>query len=240
MTARSVLVLWDIDRTLLYVGDIDRQVYREAFAEIVGRPAERLPARGTGVTMPLAVRGLLLDNGVPESDVPALLPRIIRLLPELLSRHIPDIRRDGQLMPGALTALRAVRKSPELLPTVVTGNLQPNAKVKLRAFDLHRYVETGIGGYASDDSHRPALVAVAQKRARARHGNPYDRQNTVIIGDSLEDIRTGVEGGARVIAVASGTTPAERLGAEGADAVLPDLTDTDLLLATIAKLTRQG
>ncbi len=23
----SVLVLWDIDRTLLYVGDIDRQVY---------------------------------------------------------------------------------------------------------------------------------------------------------------------------------------------------------------------
>ncbi|GAA1911093.1 hypothetical protein GCM10009716_21260 [Streptomyces sodiiphilus] len=81
---------------------------------------------------------------------------------------------------------------------------------------------------------------MAQKRARARHGNPYDRQNTVIIGDSLEDIRTGVEGGARVIAVASGTTPAERLGAEGADAVLPDLTDTDLLLATIAKLTRQG
>ncbi|MFP8884630.1 HAD family hydrolase [Streptomyces mangrovi] len=240
MTTRSVLVLWDIDRTLLYVGNIDRQVYREAFAEVVGRPAERLPARGTGVTMPLAVRGLLLDNGVPEDDVPALLPRIIRLLPELLSRHLPDIRRDGQLMPGAVTALRTVRKSPELLPTVVTGNLQPNAEVKLRAFDLHRYVETGIGGYASDDSHRPALVAVAQERARVRHENPYGRQNTVIIGDSLEDIRTGVEGGARVIAVASGTTPAERLGAEGADAVLPDLTDVDLLLKTITELAHQG
>ena len=68
--AERSLVLWDIDRTLLYVGEIDRQVYREAFAEIVGRPAERLPARGTGVTMPLAIRSLLLHNGVPASDVP--------------------------------------------------------------------------------------------------------------------------------------------------------------------------
>lgn len=57
--AERSLVLWDIDRTLLYVGEIDRQVYRETFAEIVGRPAERLPARGTGVTMPLAIRSLL-------------------------------------------------------------------------------------------------------------------------------------------------------------------------------------
>lgn len=39
---QQVLVLWDIDRTLLYVGDIDRQVYRETFAEVVGRPADRL------------------------------------------------------------------------------------------------------------------------------------------------------------------------------------------------------
>ncbi|MFD3774874.1 hypothetical protein [Streptomyces sp. NPDC058612] len=52
--ASGALVLWDIDRTLLYVGDIDRQVYRKTFAEVVSRPADRLPARGTGVTMPLA------------------------------------------------------------------------------------------------------------------------------------------------------------------------------------------
>lgn len=232
---RSVLVLWDIDRTLLYVGDVDRQVYREAFAEVVGRPAERLPARGTGVTMPLAVRGLLLDNGVPEGKVPALLPRVLRLLPDLLARHIPDIRRDGRLLPGAVAALRAVHESSDLLPAVVTGNLRPNAEIKLRAFGLHRYVETGIGGYASDDPHRPALVAVAQQRARAAYGTPYGRRSTVIIGDSLEDVRTGAEGGARVIAVASGTTSADQLRSAGADTVLPDLTDTALLLKSIAE-----
>ena len=85
--AQQILVLWDIDRTLLYVGDVDRQVYRETFAEIVGRPAERLPARGTGVTMPLAIRSLLLDNGVPEADVPHLQPRMVELLPQRLAAH---------------------------------------------------------------------------------------------------------------------------------------------------------
>ena len=85
--AERTLVLWDIARTLLYVGEIDRQVYRETFAEIVGRPAERLPARGTGITMPLAIRSLLLANGVPASDVSQLLPRMVELLTQRLAAH---------------------------------------------------------------------------------------------------------------------------------------------------------
>ncbi|MFM9572176.1 HAD family hydrolase [Streptomyces turgidiscabies] len=108
--AERSLVLWDIDRTLLYVGEIDRQVYREAFAEIVGRPAERLPARGTGVTMPLAIRSLLLDNGVSASDVPQLLPRMVELLPQRLAAHEENLREQGVLMPGAVSALKAVHE----------------------------------------------------------------------------------------------------------------------------------
>jgi phosphoglycolate phosphatase-like HAD superfamily hydrolase len=173
--AERSLVLWDIDRTLLYVGEIDRQVYREAFAEIVGRPAERLPARGTGVTMPLAIRSLLLHNGVPTSDVPQLLPRIVELLPQRLAGHEEDLREQGVLMPGALSALKAVHEQPHCVTTVVTGNLRPNALLKLEAFGLDAFLDTEIGGYSSDDEHRPALVAVAQKRAQAKLGATFTR-----------------------------------------------------------------
>lgn len=100
--AGQSLMLWDIDRTLLYVGDVDRQVYRETFAEIVGRPAERLPARGTGATMPLAIRSLLLHNGVSASEVPRLLPRMVELLPQRLAANEEDLRERGVLMPGAM------------------------------------------------------------------------------------------------------------------------------------------
>ncbi|WP_254708930.1 HAD family hydrolase [Streptomyces lunaelactis] len=232
-----VLVLWDIDRTLLYVGDIDRQVYRETFAEVVGRPAERLPPRGTGVTMPLAIRGLLLDNGVPEPDIPELLPLMVKLLPKRLAGHSEALRREGVLMPGAAAALSAVHDHPGLVPTVVTGNLRANALLKLDAFGLSRFVDTEIGGYASDNDHRPSLVAIAQKRAQAKHGISFTRANTVIIGDSLEDVRTGREGGAPVLGVPSGKTSTQDLKEAGADVVLDSLEDVPRLMDAIASVT---
>ncbi|WTA32129.1 haloacid dehalogenase-like hydrolase [Streptomyces chartreusis] len=232
-----MLILWDIDRTLLYVGDIDRQVYRETFAEVVGRPAERLPARGTGVTMPLAIGSLLLDNGVPESVVPDLLPRMVELLPKRLVAHTKDLRGQGVVMPGAVAALEAVQGHEQWVPTVVTGNLKPNALLKLAVFNLDGYLDTDIGGFASDNDHRPALVGIAQKRAQAKHGTLFTRANTVIIGDSLEDVRTGLEGGASVIGVASGKTTRDELGAAGADIILDSLEDIAKLRESIEKVT---
>ncbi|MGX8910293.1 HAD family hydrolase [Streptomyces netropsis] len=228
-----ILVLWDIDRTLLYVGDVDRLVYREVFEEIIGRPPDTLPARGTGVTMPLAVRELLLANDVPAAETEHLTHQIVERLPTQLHLHHKTLRKSGHLMPGAVSALEAVRQSPQLIPTVVTGNLQASAQIKLEAFGLADHVDMAIGGYASDDSHRPALVHIAQKRAESAYGQLFTRDNTVIIGDSLQDVRTGREGGARVIGVASGTTTAQRLEHEGADHVIPDLTDANLLLELI-------
>ncbi|WP_406303707.1 haloacid dehalogenase-like hydrolase [Streptomyces sp. NBC_00885] len=235
--AERSLVLWDIDRTLLYVGEIDRQVYRETFAEIVGYPVEHLPAPGTGVTMPLAIRAMLMDNGVPEGRVPELLPLMIELLPKRLAAHTADLRQQGKLMPGAVAALRAVRDRADLVPTVVTGNLKANAVLKLGAFDLESFVDTEIGGYASDDYHRPSLVGIAQKRAQAKYGVSFGHSNSVIIGDSLEDVRTGRDGGdVPVIGIASGTTSAAELERAGADVVLRTLEDVEGLETAITEL----
>ncbi|MDT0319411.1 HAD family hydrolase [Streptomyces millisiae] len=236
--ADAVLVLWDIDRTLLYVGDTDRQVYRETFHQVIGHSPEKLPQRGTGVTMPLAIRTLLLDNGVHERDIPQLLPRMVELLPERLATHVEEMKRSGRLLPGAVEALHAVHEAPTLIPTVVTGNLKPNAEIKLRTFHLAPYLDLDIGGFASDDQHRPALVGVAQKRAQEKHGLTFTQSNTVIVGDSLEDVRTGLEGGALVIGVASGTTSGPELRHAGANLILPDLRNPEVLLAAIATLAQ--
>ncbi|MGW1975338.1 HAD family hydrolase [Streptomyces sp. NPDC001889] len=232
-----ILVLWDIDRTLLYVGDIDRLVYRTVFERVVGHAPERLPAKGTGVTMPVAVKELLTVNGVPGDRVQAFARRIIGLMPGELERHRERMPADGLLLPGAAESLTAVRRSPHLLPSVVTGNLQASAEIKLSAFGLIDLVDPAVGGYASDDPHRPALVGVAQQRAGAAYGHSFDRSNTVIVGDSLEDVRTGREGGARVVGVASGTTSAAALAHAGADDVIADLTDPPQLLRLIRRET---
>ncbi|MEV7192333.1 HAD hydrolase-like protein [Streptomyces sp. NPDC093510] len=231
-----ILVLWDIDRTLLYVGDIDRLVYREVFREVIGRDAERLPARGTGVTMPMAVRELLAANDVPDAEADQLARQIVDRLPGCLKRHGEGMRRSGQLMPGAVAALAAVHQAEALVPTVLTGNLKASAEIKLSAFSLLQYVDKAVGGFASDNSHRPALVAVAQRRSTRAYGHRFGPGNTVIIGDSLQDVRTGREGGAKVIGVASGTTSAQQLAEAGADHVMPDLADVERLLETLHDL----
>ncbi|GJF21030.1 MULTISPECIES: HAD family hydrolase [unclassified Streptomyces] len=230
---RTILVLWDIDRTLVYTGDIDRRVYKETFTSVVGRSPIALPARGTGVTMPLAVRELLRANQVPEQDVETFAARIVDELPERLAGHRELLFNDGVIMPGAMDALAAVQQAEHLISTVVTGNLRGSAETKLSALGLIDHLDTTIGGYASDDPHRPALVRIAQERATAKHGYSFNRDNTVIVGDSLEDVRTGLEGGARVIAVASGTTTEQQLRAAGAQHVLADLTSTTSLLRLI-------
>lgn len=233
-----ILVLWDIDRTLLYVGETDRLVYREVFQQVLGRPPAILPARGTGVTMPLAVRELLAANDVPNEDIERLAGAIVERLPGQLASHREDLLTQGQLMPGALAALVAVRQSELFIPSIVTGNLRRSAEIKLATFGLSSYVDSGVGGYASDNSHRPALVRIAQERVEKVYGEPFDRSNTVIVGDSLQDVLTGREGGARVIGVASGKTSAAELENYGADRVIANLTDVAGLLQLISDVVR--
>ncbi|MFD6182013.1 HAD family hydrolase [Streptomyces goshikiensis] len=231
-----ILVLWDIDRTLLYVGETDRAVYREVFRQVVGRDATRLPERGTGVTMPLAVRELLSANDVPATEIQQLTQEIVDRLPGQLELHREELCLTGQLMPGATEALAAVHQSGDLVPTIVTGNLRASAEIKLSAFSLLNYVDVSVGAFASDDPHRPALVGIAQQRSTTAYGRTFGRENTIIIGDSLQDVRTGREGGAKVIGVASGTTSAHDLAQAGAEYVLPDLTDVTELLKVIYEL----
>ncbi|MFE6364083.1 HAD family hydrolase [Streptomyces sp. NPDC057806] len=59
-----------------------------------------------------------------------------------------------------------------------------------------------------------------------------------MIGDSLEDVRTGVDGGASVIGIASGKTTARELASAGADAVLDSLVDVPQLLKEITTVMR--
>ncbi|MFL5311278.1 MAG: haloacid dehalogenase-like hydrolase, partial [Myxococcales bacterium] len=167
----------------------------------------------------------------------SLLPAMLALIPRRFAEHRQEIRTKGVVLPGARDSLKAVRELPETVSSVVTGNLRPNAELKLAAFGLSRYLDLDVGGYASDDPDRPALVRLAQRRAGARHAVEFTRARTVIVGDSLEDVTTGQRGGAQVIGVCSGTADAEVLLEAGADLVLPDLRAPEALVEAIHRLT---
>jgi phosphoglycolate phosphatase-like HAD superfamily hydrolase len=97
---------------------------------------------------------------------------------------------------------------------------------ELRIFGLDTVVDLEIGAYADDGAERAALVPISQQRAAQRYGHRFTRQNTLTIGDNIHDVAAAHNGGAAILAVASGNDSAERLRAAGADRVLADLTNT--------------
>jgi phosphoglycolate phosphatase len=227
---RSLLVLWDIDQTLIEVGGATREAYAAAFAKAVGRPLDQ-PWQFNGRTELAAVAHVLDAHGVPST--PELTDAFIGLIVQELQERADRIRHEGRLLPGAVAALRAVAEHSDVYQSVLTGNLYPLAVLKLSIFELAGFMDVRIGAFGGDDVDRLALPAHAWRRATEHLGHTFTGRDTVIIGDTMLDVATGKGAGARVVAVATGPAAADELAAAGADVVLDDLRDTAAVLAAI-------
>jgi phosphoglycolate phosphatase-like HAD superfamily hydrolase len=225
-----LLLLWDIDHTLVENNGVNKETYALAFEMLTGQPALR-PARTEGRTEPEIMRCMLASHGIEL--MPGLTARILEVLEAATLANAPRLREHGHELPGARAALTALQTAPGTAQSVLTGNIRPNAVTKLAAFGLAGFIDFEAGGYGGDADDRPGLVPVAQKRASARYGTAFTAANTVLVGDTPRDVQAGRLGGARVVAVATGTDTMDALQAAGADVVLPALADTRAVVAAV-------
>lgn len=223
------LVLWDVDGTLVDNGGVGPHAFPLAFERTVGRPPAELAVMSGRTDHEIALETLEL-NGIEEPE--RLWPEFARALAEALAELEPAMRERGRALPGAHAAIAALAEADGVVQSLLTGNLKPNAAVKLGAFGLLLpELDMEIAAYGSDDRHRPTLVSIARERAAAHHGQAPEQ--TVLIGDTPLDVAAGRAGGARVVGVATGRYGAEALAEAGADAVLGDLLDTEAVLAAV-------
>ncbi|MEA2308051.1 MAG: hypothetical protein QOI65_337 [Thermoleophilaceae bacterium] len=218
------LVLWDVDGTLIDSARLGLEAFFEAFEKVTGSPpSEMVPFAGR-TDLEIAY-DMLANAGVPAGE--ELLDRFEEALVEAMAARHDELRRRGRALPGVHEALERLDGEDGVVQSLLTGNVERNALVKLSAFGLARYVDFGAGAYGSDHRVRGELVAIARRRAEERHGFELDPRDVVLVGDTPLDIAAAREGGARAVGVATGPYDTEALAAAGADAVLPDLSDTD-------------
>jgi phosphoglycolate phosphatase len=229
------------------VARVTRAAYADAFPAVVGRPLIKLPQMAARSESEIFFDALALN--APDvsagGEAERLLEPFSAELATVLHAHRDDLIRQGQALPGAAEALAAVAKlddqadkpSDRTVQTVLTGSSLPNAKLKLCAFGLDPYLDFDIGGYGDEAYPRGTLIRVTRERASKKHGVTFGEDVTVYIADSPRDVAAARVGGARSLAVASGRASAAELRDAGADAVLPDLTDTAGLTALIGRLT---
>ena len=168
-----------------------------------------------GLTDGAIVRELLVGAGVDGAEADARWPQVQAAATEAFAELCPpDL--SATVAPGVeelLAALAARREDFRL--SLVTGNLEPVARLKLARAGLGDRFEPGQGGFGSDHSSRAELPAIARRRAGG-----WPRERTVVIGDTPRDIACARADGVRVVAVATGPFAVEQLA--DADAVVDD------------------
>ena len=230
---RSVdaLVLWDIDGTLVHAGGMGAEVFDRAFEHALGvRPPERVLM--SGKTDPQIVGEYLAMLGVP--DAAAHLPAVLAALETELAAAEDAIRSMGRVLPGAVEAIEGLATEVGVLQSVLTGNIAPNARLKLAAFGLDSLLDLEVGAYGSDHADRRKLVPIALERVSRVRSRSFDRSRVWIVGDSANDLACARSGGVRCLLVATGRSGRDELAALAPDAVLDDLSDTGSLLEIIA------
>lgn len=219
----ALLVLWNIDATLVDVAQITREVCAAAFERVTGRPLVRLASMAGRTESEIFFETLAL-NDVPCGD--DMLAEYTTQVGAEFEARAGVINQRGRPMPGAAQALAELARRGDVVQSVLTGADRRASLVKLHAFRLDMFVDVEIGGYGSEPYPKGTLLQVARSRAEQRHQVEFGEQATVYVGDSPRDVAAARIGGAVAVAVAGGTATVSQLRDAGADVVFEDLTNT--------------
>lgn len=232
-----ILLLFDLDGTLVDTSADDARLYGAALAEVAGRT---VPLSGwdkyTEVTASAIAREALapvLGRRVRDGEVYQAHQAQKRLWEQALAA--------GQLslkpVAGALELFAEAQARKGFVAAIATGGWGPSALIKLHAagFPLEDLVLA-----SSDDAEtRQSILGTAEILAAAARGC-FGFSARVVIGDGVWDARgaRAVRGG--FIGISSDPVHAMRLRAEGAAAVLPDFTDRAAFWAAVDKAVKRG
>lgn len=223
------LVLFDIDGTLLSSQGMPARILGDALREVFGTSGPTMGVEYAGRTDPQIARDLMSRAGVPRERIAALLGKALDRYTELLAERLPPEAVEAK--PGVVALVEALAARPEVTLALLTGNLEPCARVKLGPLGLNRFFP--FGAFGSDDEDRYRLPALAVARARERTGRIFQGPEVVVVGDSVHDVLCGRSLGVRAVAVATGPMPRPALEASGPDALLDDFSDTERSLLAI-------
>ena len=209
-----MLLLFDIDGTLLLRASAEHAAaLREALGAVYGITASG-PVVAAGRTDTAIARDLAAAEGIDGARFEADLGRFAaETFAGFERRCPPDL--SAAVAPGMPELLGRLASRADVRCSLVTGNYEPVARLKLARAGIGHHFPAGQGGFGSDAEYRDELPPIA----RARAGG-YPRERTIVIGDTPLDIACARADGLRVLAVATGPYAAAAL--TGADAVAAD------------------
>ncbi len=226
----SKLVLFDIDGTIIaHAGTIVRAVsrYDIAIKEAYGVDSVFDIQKYNGFIERSIVWDLIKDSGITHEEFLQKFSSYV----EYLHKSLVELEKEGALyvtIPDAITLLAKLATIPDIALGVITGNAKRIAEWKLEKTGLAKYFSFGLYGDEADD--RIELAGMVFEKAKAHFGQSFGREQIVVIGDTIHDIRAGEAIGAYTIAVTTGLHgPSAELAATEPDLLVDSLLDRKIL-----------
>jgi phosphoglycolate phosphatase-like HAD superfamily hydrolase len=228
-----VLLLFDIDGTLLLRAHVEhREALADAVREVWGVDdpgSSAVPAAGR--TDGEIAREICLLGGVGADRIGAGADDFRAACATAYARRCPADLRD-RLAPHVEAVLSELAARPGVRLSLVTGNLEAVARLKLDRAGLGGFFARGQGAFGSDAEDRTELPAIARRRAGTdgTDGTPYPRARTIVVGDTPNDIACAHADDVRCVAVTTGPYGAAEL--RRADRVLAGLDELPAVLVS--------
>ncbi|MDA1027902.1 MAG: HAD hydrolase-like protein [Bacteroidetes bacterium] len=220
-----VLVLFDIDGTLITSGGTGRKAIAKALSEFCGVEIDMSKVALGGRTDPAIVRDCLRLGGFSEQEIPRLIPDCLAIYADELERAIRP--EHVTLLPGVQTLLDQLSLHSDYSLGLITGNLKNTAYMKLGAGQISSYFP--CGGFGSDHEDRNMLPRFARDRANTHYERTFSPIKTIVIGDTQHDVSCSRHFGAWALAVSTGMCSYELLASCEPDLLVTDLSKTELI-----------
>jgi len=217
MSQPPPIVLWDVDGTLLRAAKAGTRSFVAALRTVADADFPTAKLDFGGRTDPKIAEMIL---GAAGCDT-ALGPRLLAEVEAEYVRREAEFAADTWALAGVVEMI-AELDGHGVVQGLVTGNLEPVARIKVRGAGLGEPLRFDVGGFGTDHIERAELVAIALRRAQAA-GITVDRERVWVIGDTHRDLACARDNGVRCALVATGTTPYESLAELGADVTVRSL-----------------
>ena len=217
--ATPVVVLFDVDETLVHTGDSGARSWTAAFDTLYGIAADIGEHSAAGETDPQVARETfcaVLHRDPSDNE-------LARLYAEYLLHLAEDIGASPgyRTLSGVEKVLLRLQKAGVMLG-LVSGAMEGAARTKLVPANLNRFFI--FGAYGSDSPNRAEIVSIAIDKAAQVH-KELSPEQVYVVGDTPLDVAAASASGAVSVAVASGHYTVGELLTAGGFHVLASLED---------------
>jgi phosphoglycolate phosphatase-like HAD superfamily hydrolase len=216
-----VLYLFDIDGTILLTGGAGTHAINQVMLARHGIDNAMDGVSAAGKTDSIILDEIFrarLGRAAERHELDALIEEYVPALEAAFALTGPF-----NIMPHVYEILDWLEARDDVTLGIATGNVQGGARAKLLHIDVwHRFA---FGGYGDDAEDRAGLVARAIERGREHVGADVPEDRIVVVGDTPRDVEAARACGVPVVAVATGSSSAEKLRGCGPTAVLETLAE---------------